>query len=521
MMMANSSLFGAGTPAPAPVTSLSVPVAATGTMASIAHGGAAPQPATETGAVAATAPDFAALLALNILGAMPDAALPGAASTDGGADMSGDAGQDDGLPADTSQEPLAMALLALNGVVLPMTSLAPVLAPLPTLPSSPHANDAAAGMTLSATSAATGTTATALNALAASSPDAMAMLMPKIGEISPAGGGLVNAPVAISVPEMSPDLPAAAIFDNSGQPQWRVALVDGVLPAPASSAASDAGLPLDVMPAAMPAPIVPAPAATRAKMANGPSVPAAALPDPAGPLAVTSDVSAGKTGASATGLSDAAASRLPEFTAPVSGPQPASLNMTVSGIAVARADVAMPSTDPALGEAVAVQLPVERQLDLARHDRWVNDLARDIAASAGSDGKMSFRLDPPQLGRLAVMLQQGEAGLSVRLDAETAEATQIISQAQPRLMEDLRQQGVRIADASVGTQTGQHQNQSQHQNQQQNQGHQGQNLAQANSGQQDQPRQQSRTFDLNGDQPVPQAETNKAAPVADAHGRVA
>lgn len=110
-------------------------------------------------------------------------------------------------------------------------------------------------------------------------------------------------------------------------------------------------------------------------------------------------------------------------------------------------------TKPAMSPGNAVSVPVgdviERQIDLTRHDRWTTELARDIAAASTAQDRVAFRLEPARLGRLDVALHHGEAGLSVRIEVETSDAHRLIVAAQPRLMDDLRQQGLRVADAQI------------------------------------------------------------------------
>ena len=72
-------------------------------------------------------------------------------------------------------------------------------------------------------------------------------------------------------------------------------------------------------------------------------------------------------------------------------------------------------------------------------------------AGAGRDfAARGFRLMPRHLGRLDVaMRMEGDGGVSLKLDTQHEATATIVQAAQPRLVEDLRQQGVRVADAQV------------------------------------------------------------------------
>jgi flagellar hook-length control protein FliK len=115
-----------------------------------------------------------------------------------------------------------------------------------------------------------------------------------------------------------------------------------------------------------------------------------------------------------------------------------------------------PTADP-------LRFVVERQLDLARDSRWLDALTRDIVAVADTPDRLSFRLSPPQLGRLDIDLSTSESGLSVQMNVSTEAAAQIVAAAQPRLIDDLKNQGVRVAEAQVSNGSGQSQGQGQHQ----------------------------------------------------------
>jgi flagellar hook-length control protein FliK len=92
---------------------------------------------------------------------------------------------------------------------------------------------------------------------------------------------------------------------------------------------------------------------------------------------------------------------------------------------------------------------IERHLDLARDTVWLNDLARDIVAAGKGSDRLSFRLMPQHLGRLDVDLTTTRGAVSVSMSASSNEAVRIVAAAQPRLIEELRVQGVRVASTDV------------------------------------------------------------------------
>jgi flagellar hook-length control protein FliK len=90
-----------------------------------------------------------------------------------------------------------------------------------------------------------------------------------------------------------------------------------------------------------------------------------------------------------------------------------------------------------------------RQLDLARDHLWLDRLASDIVAAREFNDKVSFRLLPPRLGQLDVEILMSEAGLSVNMTATNEEAGKIVAAAQPRLIDELRSQGMRVHSAEI------------------------------------------------------------------------
>jgi flagellar hook-length control protein FliK len=99
---------------------------------------------------------------------------------------------------------------------------------------------------------------------------------------------------------------------------------------------------------------------------------------------------------------------------------------------------------PNLGAALA-----DKALHLSKDGAWIDQLARDIANTSGSDGAMRFRLAPEHLGTLRVEITQSDQGAHVRLHASSEAARQALSDAQPKLVAEARAQGVRIADTQV------------------------------------------------------------------------
>lgn len=100
------------------------------------------------------------------------------------------------------------------------------------------------------------------------------------------------------------------------------------------------------------------------------------------------------------------------------------------------------------GTAAPVTM-AERVLDLASDGAWIDQLAHDIAATKSDSGDISFRLMPRHLGRLDVAMVMGEEGVALKLDTQHEATATIVTAAQGRLVEDLRQQGVRISGSEV------------------------------------------------------------------------
>ncbi|PKP87947.1 MAG: hypothetical protein CVT78_06560 [Alphaproteobacteria bacterium HGW-Alphaproteobacteria-17] len=91
----------------------------------------------------------------------------------------------------------------------------------------------------------------------------------------------------------------------------------------------------------------------------------------------------------------------------------------------------------------------ERILDLASDGAWIDQLAHDIAATKSDSGDISFRLMPRHLGRLDVAMRMGDEGVALKLDTQHEGTATIVTAAQGRLVDDLRQQGVRVTGSEV------------------------------------------------------------------------
>ncbi len=100
-------------------------------------------------------------------------------------------------------------------------------------------------------------------------------------------------------------------------------------------------------------------------------------------------------------------------------------------------------------EAPARPTIVERELDLIRNEKWLGELAHDIATSTGESNRLSFRLMPHQLGKLDVDVSRSQNGLSLSIRTESDSAAAILSAAQSRLTDEIRSLGVRLADTQM------------------------------------------------------------------------
>ncbi len=281
---------------------------------------------------------------------------------------------------------------------------------------------------------------------------------------------LAAAPVADFIPILQA---------QSAYPVVTAAVPPSPAPTEAAPSATPAALvPQSPVPSAAPAVAAegdsapgdrPTPSPTPAQAASVTDKDAPALPEPV-KAALKAAVNKAEAKAPAPAPAPASAPARPETeivearTEPAADPAPAKASAPppVATVNAPAQPVQAPIaalTDPAMSVAPAarasapvpqpVDQAIERELDLAHESEWLDRLARDIVRSGASDGPMRFKLHPQTLGHLRVELTQGDQGASVRLTVETEAARAIIADAQPRLMQEARAQGVRIAHAEV------------------------------------------------------------------------
>lgn len=120
------------------------------------------------------------------------------------------------------------------------------------------------------------------------------------------------------------------------------------------------------------------------------------------------------------------------------------------GSAHAMARVSTPTDPMAMTDAAAQVADATPVLDFTG-DAWLDQLARDITATASTDGKLTFRIVPPSLGKLDINIETRDAGIAVHMKTETREAQAILSSAHPRLESALGAQGIRVTETSVAS----------------------------------------------------------------------
>ena len=175
------------------------------------------------------------------------------------------------------------------------------------------------------------------------------------------------------------------------------------------------------------------------------AAPIAAKPRPAEAKAAAPDIE--------TAIAPPAASKLRAATPPsvvFSGAEPVASKPAEAAPAMTIQFAQPMATGAAmLANTAAPVTFAERVLDLASDGAWIDQLAHDIAATKSDSGDISFRLMPRHLGRLDVAMVMGDEGVSLKLDTQHETTATIVTAAQGRLVEDLRQQGVRVSGSEV------------------------------------------------------------------------
>jgi flagellar hook-length control protein FliK len=91
-------------------------------------------------------------------------------------------------------------------------------------------------------------------------------------------------------------------------------------------------------------------------------------------------------------------------------------------------DISGPPADPV----------IDKQLDFASSDRWLSDLASEVASFSEPRGKLIFRLSPESLGQLEVSVSRREDSVSIEIEAGSEEAQSVLSSNLPKLEQELR-----------------------------------------------------------------------------------
>ncbi|HWW55672.1 MAG TPA: flagellar hook-length control protein FliK [Sphingopyxis sp.] len=187
-------------------------------------------------------------------------------------------------------------------------------------------------------------------------------------------------------------------------------------------------------------------------------IPAGAKPaKPAEALAVPADTDAPATPVTAHARNNATPLPMLAGTEPQAAKADAAPSMTVL--------FTQPASQAATTLATAAPVQVaERVLDMGSDTLWIDQLARDITAAKSEDGDISFRLMPRHLGRLDVAMKMGDEGMSLKMDTRHEATATIVTAAQAKLVDELRQQGVRVAGTEVTCTPGETGRQSQGQN---------------------------------------------------------
>ena len=262
---------------------------------------------------------------------------------------------------------------------------------------------------------------------------------------SPVVAPFVQAPPAAAAPVPAAAIPALSMPATNAiaatTANVTVAVTEGEAEAPADEAATANVSPETayrkaatvVIPKAVPPVSIDHATQAAATKATDITTPSAALSDAPAPSS---------TGETAT-IAASAIAPAPLAATPV---VPAAI-MPTSWSEAPTADIAV-SASAAAAPNHAEQ-SIVRHLDLARDTQWLDQLARDISQSVTQQNHLKFQLNPEHLGALTVEIANSVAGTAIKLTAETDQARAIIADAQPRLLAEVRAQGLRVAESHV------------------------------------------------------------------------
>ncbi len=122
---------------------------------------------------------------------------------------------------------------------------------------------------------------------------------------------------------------------------------------------------------------------------------------------------------------------------------------TSSAASLTSLPLVTPQPQIAVRESLAPAAPELHSIDLVRDIAWVETLAREIVDARSQTDRLEFALSPDNLGKISIGLRAGASGMIVDVRTETAEATRLIADAQTRLADTLRSEGVRVAETHV------------------------------------------------------------------------
>lgn len=98
-------------------------------------------------------------------------------------------------------------------------------------------------------------------------------------------------------------------------------------------------------------------------------------------------------------------------------------------------------------QSVAVSRAI---LDFSAGLAWIDTLAKEIAATASGDGKLSFDLAPEHLGQLSVSIEKKESGIKLAFHTSNHEAANLLASSQSQLKQELNNAGLQLGGFDIG-----------------------------------------------------------------------